>query len=96
MEDRKHLNLVSTTGFPLRPGGGGGNNGDMDARLTALEDIAKDTRSSLESIQRQLARMDERMNHMPKTRDVYTIVFAVYGLSFTAIAAAAGFFALIK
>ncbi len=80
----------------LKSGGGGGTFDGMEARVSKLESLAEDTRGTLESIQRQLARMDERLQNMPTTEKVYTAIFTVYGLSFTIIAAAAGIFALMR
>ncbi|PLU24519.1 hypothetical protein BMJ20_30910 [Sinorhizobium medicae] len=68
----------------------------MEARITALEGIAADTRSTLESIQRQLARIDSKLDAKPDQGWVITVIIAVYGLSFAAIAATAAMFALIK
>ncbi|MCM5692451.1 MULTISPECIES: hypothetical protein [Sinorhizobium] len=78
-------------------GGGDPPGGDnLEARITALEGIAADTRSTLESIQRQLARIDSKLDAKPDQGWVITVIIAVYGLSFAAIAATAAMFALIK
>lgn len=79
---------------PLKTGDGGGTYDGMEARVSKLEDIAADTRSTLETIQRQLARMDAKLDGKPGTEKVYQAIFTVYGLSFTIIAAGAGVLAL--
>ncbi|WP_247997311.1 hypothetical protein [Brucella tritici] len=89
-------NIASEVSKTLKSGGGGGTFDGMEARVSKLESLAEDTRGTLESIQRQLARMDERLQNMPTTEKVYTAIFTVYGLSFTVIAAAAGIFALMR
>ena len=68
----------------------------MEARVAKLESLAEDTRGTLESIQRQLARIDTKLDGKPDQGWVITIIIAVFGLSFAAIAAATGVFALIK
>ncbi|MFE0233491.1 hypothetical protein ACFW0F_06090 [Brucella anthropi] len=80
----------------LKSGDGGGTFDDMEARVSKLESLAEDTRSTLESIQRQLARIDTKLDGKPDQGWIITLLIAVFGLSFAVIAATAGIFALIK
>ncbi len=80
----------------LKDGGGGDTFDPMEARVSKLESLAEDTRSTLESIQRQLARIDTKLDGKPDQGWIITLIIAVFGLSFAAIAATAGIFALIK
>ncbi|UZD70894.1 hypothetical protein [Brucella sp. JSBI001] len=80
----------------LKSGGGGGTFDGMEARVSKLESLAEDTRSTLESIQRQLARIDTKLDGKPDQGWIITLIIAVFGLSFAVIAATAGIFALIK
>lgn len=93
VDQRKYAYAAAET---LHGGGGGGTVDGMEARVTALEEIAKDTRGTLESIQRQLARIDAKLDGKPDQGWIITLIVGVFGLSFTAIAAAAAIFALIK
>ncbi|CAM5419291.1 hypothetical protein ATER59S_02369 [Aquamicrobium terrae] len=79
----------------LNQGGGGGTFGGMEARVAKLETIAEDTRKTLETIQRQLARVDTKLDGKPDVDKVYKAIFTVYGLSFTIIAAGATVLALL-
>lgn len=79
----------------LKSGDGGGTYDDMEQRVSKLERMASDTRSTLESIQRQLARMDTKLDNKPSVDVVYKAIFTVYGLSFTIIAAGAAVLALL-
>ncbi|MFU0503609.1 hypothetical protein [Pseudaminobacter sp. NGMCC 1.201702] len=82
-------------GGELKSGDGGGTYGSMEARVAKLEGIAEDTRKTLETIQRQLARIDTKLDAKPDIDKVYKAIFTVYGLSFTIIAAGAAVLALI-
>lgn len=77
-------------------GGGPPGGNDLEARVTKLELVAEDTRKTLESIQRQLARIDSKLDAKPDVGKVYSAIFTVYGLSFTIIAAGAAVLALLK
>lgn len=77
-------------------GGGGGTFDGMEARVTALEELAKDTRGSLESIQRQLARIDSKLDGKPDQGWVLNAIGIIFGLVLAAMAAATGLFALMK
>ncbi len=79
----------------LQSGGGGDTFDGMEARVAKLETIAEDTRKTLESIQRQLARIDTKLDSKPDIDKVYKAIFTVYGLSFTIIAAGAAVLALL-
>ncbi|WP_420962713.1 hypothetical protein [Brucella sp. IR073] len=68
----------------------------MEARVAKLESLAEDMRGTLESMQRQLARIDAKLDTKLGQGWIITVILAVYGLSFAAIAAATGVFALIK
>jgi hypothetical protein len=68
----------------------------MEARVKALEDIARDTRGTLESIQRQLARIDSKLDGKPDQGWVVNMIAVIFGLVLAAVAAAAGIFAFIK
>jgi len=81
---------------PLNPGDGGGTFDGMEARVAKLEGIAEDTRKTLETIQRQLARIDAKLDAKPDIGKVYAAIFTVYGLSFTIIAAGAAVLALFR
>lgn len=43
-------------------GGGGGDNGGMEARIAVLEQIAKDTKASLDRIEKRFDRIDTRFD----------------------------------
>lgn len=73
------------------PGGG-----ELEARVTKLERIAEDTRSTLETIQRQLARMDTRLDALPTKGFVFTSICSIYGLMVATGALAVAAFALLK
>lgn len=91
-----NMQVDETAPPPLKSGGGGGTFNGMDARVTALEEIAKDTRGTLESIQRQLARMDTKLDGKPDQGWIINLVCIIFGLVLAAVAASAGIFALIK
>jgi tetrahydromethanopterin S-methyltransferase subunit B len=80
----------------LQGGGGGGTLDPMEARVAALETIANDTRSSLESINRQLARMDTKLDAKPDQGWIINLVCIIFGLVLATVAATGAIFALIK
>lgn len=99
MSEPEHIGFDSTANVTYihqdkggrQPPGGD----DMEARVEKLERIAEDTRGTLESIQRQLTRIDTKLDNKPDFGKLYTAIFTVYGLSFTIIAAGAAVAALL-
>lgn len=81
---------------PLKSGGGGGTYDGMEARVVNLEALAKDTHSTLESIQRQLARIDSKLDAKPDTDKMYTAIFTVMGFTVAIIVAAVTVISIIK
>lgn len=90
--------VVSMTTREPYDGGSEPPSGDdeLRARVTALEEIAKDTRGTLESIQRQLARMDAKLDGKPDQGWIINLVCIIFGVVLAAVGASAGIFALIK
>jgi hypothetical protein len=49
----------------LKSGGGGGNSGDMERRLTLVEDAVRDLRRDTGEIKVDVATLKERIAHLP-------------------------------
>lgn len=47
-------------------GGGGGDNGDMDARVTKLESFAEKTGERFNALELRLARIESKLDHLEK------------------------------
>lgn len=47
---------------PVEYGGGGGDNGTMEARVAVLEQIVKEIRASLDRIEKRFDRLDARLD----------------------------------
>lgn len=61
--------------LPLKGGGGGDNFGGMEARLAKLEasmDYVKADLARLSGVPAELARVSERLNHMPTRAEMQT------------------------
>jgi len=69
---------------------------DMETRITKLEASAEDTRSSLDSIRRQLAQMDTKLDSKPDQGWIINMVCVVLGVVLASIAATASVLALMK
>ncbi len=80
----------------LKSGDGGGIYSDMENRLIKLEASAEDTRSTLNTILGQLARMDAKLDSKPDQGWIINMVCVVLGVVLASIAATAGVIALIK
>ncbi|GEM_PF-2764360 len=80
----------------LKSGDGGGMFTDMETRITKLEASAEDTRSSLDSIRRQLAQMDTKLDSKPDQGWIINMVCVVLGVVLASIAATASVLALMK
>lgn len=80
----------------LKSGDGGGIYYDMENRLIKLEASAEDTRSTLNTILGQLARMDAKLDSKPDQGWIINMVCVVLGVVLASIAATAGVIALIK
>ncbi len=80
----------------MKSGDGGGIYSDMENRLIKLEASAEDTRSTLNTILGQLARMDAKLDSKPDQGWIINMVCVVLGVVLASIAATAGVIALIK
>lgn len=80
----------------LKRGGGDGTFDGMEARVAALEELARDTRGTLDTIQRQLARIDTKLDAKPDQGWVLNAIGIIFGLVLASVAAAAALFALMK
>lgn len=80
----------------LKSGDGEGMFTDMETRITKPEASAEDTRSSLDSILRQLARMDTKLDSKPDQGWIINMVCVVLGVVIASIAATESVLALMK
>ncbi len=80
----------------MKSGDGGGIFTDMETRMTKLEASAEDTRSTLDSILRQLARMDTKLDSKPDQGWIINMVCVVLGVVLASIAATASVIALMN
>lgn len=87
---------ISNDDVPSKGGREPPGDDPMDVRVTKLEALAEDTRGTLESIQRQLARMDAKLDAKPDQGWIVNLICVIFGLVLAAVAASAAIFALIK
>lgn len=80
----------------MKSGDGGGIFTDMETRMSKLEASAEDTRSTLDSILRQLARMDTKLDSKPDQGWIINMVCVVLGVVLASIAATASLIALMS
>lgn len=80
----------------LKSGDGSGIFTDMETRMTKLEASAEDTRSTLDSILKQLARMDTKLDSKPDQGWIINMVCVVLGVVLASIAATASVIALMN
>ena len=80
----------------LKSGDGGGIISDMESRITKLEATYEDTRSTLNSILGQLARMDTKLDSKPDQGWIVNMICVVLGVVLASIGATAGIFALLR
>lgn len=80
----------------MKSGDGGGKFTDMETRTSKLEASAEDTRSTLDSILRQLARMDTKLDSKPDQGWIINMVCVVLGVVLASIAATASVIALMN
>jgi hypothetical protein len=69
---------------------------DMETRLTKLEEAYEDTRSTLNTILGQLARMDAKLDAKPDQGWIVNMICIVLGVVLASIAATAGVIALMQ
>lgn len=81
---------------PLKSGGGDGTYDGMEARVVNLEALAKDTHGTLESIQRQLARIDSKLDAKPDIDKMYTAIFTVMGFTVAIFGVAVTVISIVK
>jgi len=62
-------------------GGGGGYNNGMEARLNSLEDKVEAMTDKVVDNKVLLAKIDEKLNHIPTTLQLVISMFAVFGVS---------------
>lgn len=94
---------MAATGMPkpkdqdlLKSSDGSGIFTDMETRMTKLEASAEDTRSTLDSILRQLARMDTKLDSKPDQGWIINMVCVLLGVVLASIAATASVIALMN
>jgi hypothetical protein len=87
--------LRDTSGS-LQSGGGDGTMNGMEDRIIKLEAIADDTKSALNSIFGQLARIDTKLDSKPDQGWIVNVVCMILGVALAAIAATAGLFTFIR
>jgi hypothetical protein len=80
----------------LKSGDGGGIISDMETRLAKLEATYEDTRSTLNTILGQLARMDAKLDSKPDQGWIVNMICIVLGVVLASIAATAGVISLIR
>lgn len=54
---------------PFDSSGGGGDNNGMEARVAVLEQIAKETKASLDRIEQRFDRLDSRLDKVDERRE---------------------------
>jgi hypothetical protein len=87
---------VRGKGGPLQSSSGGGTIDGMEDRIVKLEAIAEETRSALNTVLGQLARIDAKLDSKPDQGWIINVVCIILGVVLAAIAATAGLFALIR
>lgn len=71
MAVRDKLHVVKHNGPIVDRPGGGGDDGDMEARVAKLEDFAKDTSEKLVGIGERLVRIETRMEAFATKADLH-------------------------
>lgn len=87
---------ANTDGVSLNYGGDPPGGGSLEARVGKLEALAEDTRGTLETIQRQLSRMDAKLDAKPDQGWIVNLICVIFGLVLAAIAATASIVALMN
>lgn len=93
MQPRDTVAYLSDWKAKIDQGGGGGDNGDMEARVTKLEAAVEKTHEKLADLQRELVRLDGSIRadmHKEFTAQTWRIIGAM--LTFGTMLSAAVFF----